>query len=76
MPYDSISDLPDSIRDNLPKHGQEIYQGAYNNAWEEYEDPKKRRGDSSREEISHQVAWNAVKEEYKKEDGKWKRKNK
>ena len=26
MPYKSISDLPDSVRDNVPKHAQEIYK--------------------------------------------------
>lgn len=75
MPYDSISDLPNKVKDNLPKAAQEIYQGAFNEAWEEYEDPKERRGDSSREEISHQVAWQAVKRQYKKQNGEWKRKN-
>jgi cation transport regulator ChaB len=26
MPYDNLSDLPDSVRNNLPKHAQEIYR--------------------------------------------------
>ena len=25
MPYDSISELPDNVRDNLPEHAQEIF---------------------------------------------------
>ncbi len=32
MPYDNLSDLPDSVRNNLPKHAQEIYRAAYNSA--------------------------------------------
>ena len=36
MPYDTLSDLPDNVRDNLPRHAQEIYQAAFNNAWDEY----------------------------------------
>ena len=36
MPYKNLSDLPDSVRDNLPKHAQEIYQAAYNSAWDQY----------------------------------------
>jgi cation transport regulator len=32
MPYDNLSDLPDSVRNNLPKHAQEIYKEAYNSA--------------------------------------------
>lgn len=71
MPYDQLSDLPDSVKNNLPKHAQEIYKEAYNSAWDEYKDPSDRRGNSSREETSHRVAWSAVKQEYKKEDDKW-----
>jgi cation transport regulator len=76
MPYDSLKDLPESVRDNLPKHAQEIYQAAFNNAWAQYKDPEDRRGDASREETAHRVAWSAVKQEYEKGDnGKWKRKS-
>ena len=72
MPYDKRSDLPGSVRDNLPKHAQEIYQSAYNSAWEQYEDPEDRRGDASREEVSHRVAWSAVEQKYEKnENGNW-----
>ncbi|MBT0585601.1 ChaB family protein [Alteromonas oceanisediminis] len=71
MPYDSLSDLPDGVSDNLPKHAQEIYLAAFNSAWETYKDPDDRRGDADREEVAHRVAWSAVKEKYKKSDGKW-----
>lgn len=72
MPYDRLSDLPDRVRDNLPKHAQEIYKEAFNSAWEQYEDPEDRRGDASREETSHKVAWSAVEKKYRKnEDGRW-----
>ena len=76
MPYKNLSDLPDSVRDNLPKHAQEIYQAAYNSAWDQYADPDERRGDDSREEVAHKVAWAAVKKVYKKdeESGEWKKK--
>lgn len=75
MPYDKISELPDNVRDNLPKHAQEIYQKAYNSAWEQYDKPSERRGDASREETAHKVAWSAVKSEYEKDDNdNWKRK--
>ena len=75
MPYDKLSELPDSVKDNLPKHAQEIYMAAYNSAWDEYKDPEERRGDASREETAHKVAWNAVKTKYEKKDDKWVRKN-
>lgn len=69
MPFDSIRDLPDSVRDNLPKHAQEIYKSAYNNAWEEY---------NHNEERAHRVAWSAVKKSYKKDEefGRWVKKDK
>ncbi|HRL10738.1 MAG TPA: putative cation transport regulator ChaB [Aggregatilineales bacterium] len=76
MPYKNLSDLPENVRNHLPKHGQEIYRAAFNSAWEQYKDPEDRRGDSSREETAHRVAWAAVKNEYEKDDstGEWKRK--
>jgi cation transport regulator len=56
----------------LPQHAQEIYKEAYNNAWEQYDDPDKRQDDRDREETAHAVAWSAVKEKYKKNaEGKW-----
>lgn len=63
MPYDSIRELPDSVRDNLPKHAQEIYKSAFNSAWDEYDHD---------EERARKVAWSAVKDEYEKNDsGHW-----
>lgn len=72
MPYASLSDLPASVRDNVPRHAQEIYKEAFNSAWDEYKDPDDRRGDASREETAHRVAWAAVKQTYEKgEDERW-----
>jgi cation transport regulator len=74
MPYDSISDLPDPVKKNLPKYAQKIYLEAYNSAWKQYAKPKDRRGDDTREETAHKVAWSAVKKKYKKKGDKWVRK--
>jgi cation transport regulator len=76
MPYNRLSELPDSVRDNLPKHAQEIYMEAYNSAWEQYKDPEDRREGASREETAHRVAWAAVKQSYEKNEatGKWRKK--
>lgn len=71
MPYKNLADLPDSIRGHLPRHAQEIYLKAFNNAWEEYANPSHRRGKASREEVAHKVAWAAVKHVYEKSDDKW-----
>ena len=46
MPYDRITELPDSVKDNVPKHAQEIYKEAFNSAWDEYKDSDERRGDA------------------------------
>lgn len=74
MPYAKNSELPDSVKDNIPAHAQDIYRNAYNSAWEQYKDPDDRRDDSSREETGHQVAWAAVKKKHEKSDGKWRKK--
>lgn len=37
MPYKTINDLPDSVKDNVPEHAQEIYRAAFNSAWEQYD---------------------------------------
>jgi cation transport regulator len=52
------------VRDHLPRHAQEIYQAAYNSAWDEYDHD---------EERAHRVAWAAVKRRYVKNEqtGDW-----
>ncbi len=72
MPYDDIESLPESVRNVLPQHAQEIYRAAYNSAWEQYENDEDRQGDDTREEVSHKVAWSAVKQKYDKEGDQWK----
>jgi len=69
MPFAKLSDLPDSVRDHLPKHAQEIYRAAFNSAWEQYDQPEERRGGRSREETAHAVAWSAVEQKYTKDAG-------
>ena len=62
MPYEKLTDLPDSVRDNLPKHAQEIYRSAYNSAEEQYDEEDRR----------HRVAWSAIEQKYEKNDeGEW-----
>ena len=72
MPYKAVAELPESVRDSLPKHAQEIYKEAFNSAWQEYADPSTRRDDASQEEVAHRVAWAAVKQKYEKDaHGRW-----
>jgi cation transport regulator len=63
MPYQNRADLPESVRDNLPAHAQDIYKEAFNSAWDQY------GHDESR---AHRVAWGAVERKYHKDpSGKW-----
>ncbi|MGD2278562.1 MAG: ChaB family protein [Candidatus Omnitrophota bacterium] len=69
--------VPGQLRDKLPKKAREIWVKAFNNAFEQYKDPKKRRGKQSLDEVASKTAWNAVKKNYKKgKDGKWHKKKK
>ncbi len=66
MPYKEISNLPDSVKEHLPKHAQEIFLAAFNNATKEYDT----------EESAFRVAWSAVKRDYEKGDnGQWHKKS-
>ena len=73
MPYGDVSGLPENVRSVLPEHAQHIYLEAYNNAWGQYKEASSRKGNATREETAHRVAWAAVKKEYKKnaQTGKW-----
>lgn len=67
MPYQQIDELPDSVKNHLPKHAQEIFLAAFNNATKEYDE----------EETAFKVAWSAVKHNYEKgDDGNWHEKSK
>lgn len=56
MTYQSLKTLSKAVKDNLPKHAQEIYLAAFNNAWEEYKNPEMRNDQVSREETAYKVA--------------------
>jgi len=68
MPYESISELPKSVR-NLPSRAKAIYMKAFNSFWEECDQTE----EAAREKASHESAWSAVKEQYEKDDetGEW-----
>ena len=63
MPYERKTDLPESVKDNLPDHAQAIYKEAFNSAWDQYDHDESR---------AHRVAWGAVEKKYHKtESGRW-----
>jgi cation transport regulator ChaB len=59
MPYDRIEELPESIK-NLPKKAQVMFLQAFNKVYDKYG-----------EETSFKIAWNVVKKNFKRVDGKW-----
>lgn len=62
MPYGSPAELQPNLRKLLPKHAQEIYVAAFNNALDEY----------GSEDAARRVAWSAVKHKYRKSKaGPW-----
>jgi cation transport regulator len=65
MPYETNADLPSSVARHLPPHAQDIYRGAFNNAWAEH------AGDPRQEEAAHRIAWAAVKRVYVKIGDSW-----
>jgi len=72
MPYETVKQLPVTIRDVLPEEAKEIYLKAYNQAWEDYD-----RGDPrglDQQGLAHQQAWQAVKQEYVFDLDQWHRK--
>ena len=67
MPFKTNGVLPDSVKNHLPQHAQDIYREAFNHSYIEYSDSSKKRDpEESREEISHKVAWSAVKKIYQR----------
>jgi cation transport regulator len=66
MPYKTNQELPDSVKNSLPKAAQDVFRKAFNAALKEYND----------EEKAVKVAWSAVKKAgFKKTDGQWTKEN-
>ena len=56
MAYANTAELPVSLRKRLPRHAQEIYRAAFNEAFARY--------GAEREATAHRIAWGAVKRDY------------
>jgi len=62
MPYEQITQLPDTVKNNLPKAAREVYKYAFNSA----------EGQCEEESRADRVAWSAVEQKYEKnENGNW-----
>ena len=65
VPYEGIKDLPETVKNTLPKKAQEIYFEVFNQVLEE----------SGEKDIAIEKAWSIVKTQYKKDKpaDKWKK---
>lgn len=67
MPYDSVTDLPETIKSILPTKAQEIFMAAFNSAYDSTCDDRQ-----DKEQCANAIAWGAVKRSYEKdENGEW-----
>ena len=66
MPYEKNADLPESVRNVLPKHAQDVFRRVFNQQQDKGAD----------EQRSFQVAWTAIHNGWEKNEdtGKWHRK--
>lgn len=63
MPYTSITQLPQPIRNSLPTEAQEIFKQAFNSSYAKYS--------AEDELICFKIAWSAVKKRYEKSGDRW-----
>lgn len=70
MTYETIEDIPDTLREALPEEAQKLYLDAYQGAWEGYDE--KMGGEMDRDSVAHRQGMYAVHQEYvQHDDGKW-----
>ena len=67
MPYKDNSELPSSVKDNLPDSAQTMYRDVFNSAWE-----GTCKDSSNKDECAAKVAWGTVHKNFHKDaEGKW-----
>ena len=70
--YTQLSELPPSIREDLPELAQELYRVSYNRAIEKNRASETNMNEADLAETAHELAWRKVMEEYQKdENGGW-----
>jgi cation transport regulator len=74
MSYEELLDVPAALRDELPRHAQEIYQAAYNRVYETSMASGEDHDAQSIAQKAHKAALLAVEMEYQKdEQNRWRR---
>ena len=70
----NIAELPEAVRDALPKKAQEVYLKAYNRASEASGAIPQAAVEHSPDALAHRAGWQAVKKLYRKRGNRWIRK--
>jgi cation transport regulator len=75
MRYETIGDLPDTIKTVLPEEAQEIYLEAYQKSWDNYKEHM--GGELSQASVAHRDGWSAMKKVYIEDEktGEWYRRD-
>ena len=60
MAFDTIDELPDSVKEALPREAQQIFLAAYNSIWQETGPRAGENMDNEMERLAFQWAWSAV----------------
>ena len=68
MPYNDITELPESIRLDVPGHALRVYLEAYNHAWQEFPNAWSRWENAGREETARHIAWATVRKVFEKDE--------
>ena len=63
MPYATNTQLPERIRNVLPRHAQDIFRAAFNSAFDRYGPGEEMR--------AFRIAWAAVKRSYAQRGAIW-----
>lgn len=62
MRYETIKDLPDTLRDVLPEGAQRLYLETFQRVWDDYETHQ--GGEMDRDSVAHREAMHAVEDAY------------
>ena len=75
MEYNKIKDLPDTLKETLPKDAQTIYIKEFKKAWDEYEEEQ--GGEMDRESVAHRQGMKKVRDQYvfHEDTGEWSRRD-
>ncbi len=72
QPFKTIKQLPEIVKKKLPSEAQKHWMREFNEAWERYPAPGKRKTGLSRKNRAWKAAWSQLRKKYKKiNSGNW-----